>query len=150
MEIGCHLPTQGPVATRANLERAALASLTARALAAPTVHRPTTPISPRRKRAFWRWPVPELPVILMTSPFLKLPSIFVMPTGSKLVGWIGRKSNVSFLTARIVLRTTAVALPIRTPWPARQPSPKKSPGPRMATTASFPVRDSTDSLTLPS
>ena len=43
----------------------------------------------------------------------------------------------------------AVALPIRTGWPARHPSPKKSPGPSIATTASRPVFDSTDSLTPP-
>ena len=43
----------------------------------------------------------------------------------------------------------AVALPIRTGWPARQPSPKKSPGPSIATTASLPAFDSTDSLTPP-
>ena len=43
----------------------------------------------------------------------------------------------------------AVALPMRTGWPARQPSPKKSPGPSIATTASLPVFDSTDSLTPP-
>ena len=34
-------------------------------------------------------------------------------------------------------------------WPARQPSPKKSPGPSMATTASLPVLDSTESFTPP-
>ena len=43
----------------------------------------------------------------------------------------------------------AVALPMRSGWPARHPSPKKSPGPSMATTASLPVFDSTDSLTPP-
>ena len=37
--------------------------------------------------------------------------------------------------------------PIRTGWPARHPSPKKSPGPSIATTASLPVFDNTDSLT---
>ena len=38
---------------------------------------------------------------------------------------------------------------MRNGWPARQPSPKKSPGPSIATTASRPVFDSTDSFTLP-
>ncbi len=47
------------------------------------------------------------------------------------------------------LAVVAVALPIRTSWPARHPSPKNSPGPSIATTASLPVFDSTDSLTLP-
>ncbi len=49
----------------------------------------------------------------------------------------------------IELGVIAVALPIRTGCPARQPSPKKSPGPSMATTASRPFFDSTDSLTPP-
>ena len=44
----------------------------------------------------------------------------------------------------------AVALPMRTGWPARHPSPKKSPGPSIATTASLPAFESTDSLTPPS
>ena len=34
-------------------------------------------------------------------------------------------------------------------WPARHPSPKKSPGPSIATMASLPVFDSTESLTPP-
>src|SRR5215210_7590248 len=50
---------------------------------------------------------------------------------------------------RITLGVIAVALPMRIGWPARQPSPKKSPGPSIATTASRPVLDSTDSLTPP-
>src|SRR4051812_20789048 len=49
----------------------------------------------------------------------------------------------------MVLGVIAVALPMRTGWPARHPSPKKSPGPSIATTASLPVLDSTDSLTPP-
>src|SRR5687768_13662068 len=49
----------------------------------------------------------------------------------------------------MVLGVIAVALPMRTVWPAMQPSPKKSPGPSMATTASRPVFDSTESFTPP-
>jgi hypothetical protein len=49
----------------------------------------------------------------------------------------------------MALGVIAVALPIRTSWPARQPSPKKSPGPSIATTASLPDLDSTDSLMPP-
>ena len=45
---------------------------------------------------------------------------------------------------------TVVAVPMRTGCPARQPSPRKSPGPSMATTASLPAEDSTESLTPPS
>ena len=45
---------------------------------------------------------------------------------------------------------TAVAVPMRIGWPARQPFPKKSPGPSIAITASRPVLDRTESLTLPS
>src|ERR1051326_7475110 len=54
-----------------------------------------------------------------------------------------------FSTLRITLGVMAVALPIRIGCPARHPSPKKSPGPSMATTASRPDLDSTDSLTPP-
>ena len=46
--------------------------------------------------------------------------------------------------------TMAVAVAIRCGWPARQPSPKKQVASSTATTASFPVCDSTDSLTAPS
>src|SRR5581483_7595181 len=49
----------------------------------------------------------------------------------------------------IVVGTVAVALPMRNGCPARQPSPKKSPGPSIATTASRPVFDTTDSLMPP-
>ena len=49
-----------------------------------------------------------------------------------------------------VVGRTAVAVLMRTGWPARHPSPRKSPGPRMATTASLPVADNTESFTLPS
>src|SRR5439155_13385401 len=49
----------------------------------------------------------------------------------------------------MVLLVSAVALPMRTGWPARHPSPKKSPGPSIATTASLPVLESTDSFTPP-
>ena len=48
------------------------------------------------------------------------------------------------------VRMTAVAVPMRNGCPARQPSPRKSPGPSMATTASLPAEDSTESLTPPS
>ena len=47
------------------------------------------------------------------------------------------------------LGVIAVALPMRIGWPAMHPSPKKSPGPSIATTASLPVRDTTDSLMPP-
>ena len=49
-----------------------------------------------------------------------------------------------------VVGMTAVAVPMRSICPARHPSPKKSLGPSMATTASCPAEDSTDSLTPPS
>ncbi len=49
-----------------------------------------------------------------------------------------------------VVGTTAVAVPMRIACPARHPSPKKSLGPSMATTASFPADDNTDSFTPPS
>ena len=52
-------------------------------------------------------------------------------------------------TRRIALGTWAVALPMRSRCPARQPSPKKSPSPSIATTASRPVLESTDSFTPP-
>ena len=42
-----------------------------------------------------------------------------------------------------------MAVPIRTDWPASAPSPKKSPGVSIATTASLPIWDSTESLTAP-
>ena len=42
---------------------------------------------------------------------------------------------------------TAVAVPMRNGCPAKEPSPKKSPGPSMATTASLPDEDSTESFT---
>src|SRR5688572_5374842 len=44
---------------------------------------------------------------------------------------------------------TAVAVPIRIGCPASAPSPRKSPGPSTPTIASFPVCDSTESLTAP-
>src|SRR4026209_1380727 len=52
-------------------------------------------------------------------------------------------------TSRITLGVMAVALPMRRDWPARHPSPKKSPGPSIATTASLPVFESTESFTPP-
>jgi hypothetical protein len=48
-----------------------------------------------------------------------------------------------------VLGVCAVALPMRTGWPASAPSPKKLPAPRIATIASRPVFEITDSLTSP-
>ena len=54
-----------------------------------------------------------------------------------------------FATTSTLVAAMAVALPIRTGWPARHPSPKKSPGPSIATTASLPAFESTDSLTPP-
>jgi hypothetical protein len=70
---------------------------------------------------------------------------------SENVGW----SCSTRIIWRVGMRSTdvaitAVAVPIRTGCPARHPSPKKSPGPSMATTASFPALESTDSLTPPS
>ncbi len=55
----------------------------------------------------------------------------------------------SFFTAMILLAVVAWAVPMRIVWPARQPSPKKSPGDSIATTASWPVSDSTESFTPP-
>ena len=49
-----------------------------------------------------------------------------------------------------VVGTTAVAVPIRCGCPARHPSPKKSPPASIATTASRPDEDRTDSFTPPS
>src|SRR5438093_3444358 len=49
----------------------------------------------------------------------------------------------------MTLVVVALALPIRHGCPARHPAPKKSPGPSIATTASLPVFDSTDSFTPP-
>ena len=48
-----------------------------------------------------------------------------------------------------MLSIVAVAVPMRTGCPARHPSPKKSPGPSIATTASRPVFESTESFTPP-
>ena len=58
-------------------------------------------------------------------------------------------SICGFSTTSTALGLSADAVAIRRGCPARHPSPKKSPAPRIATTASFPVRDSTESLTLP-
>ena len=55
----------------------------------------------------------------------------------------------SFSMISTLLAATAVAVPMRTGWPARTPSPKKSPGASIATTASLPMRESTDSLIAP-
>ena len=60
-----------------------------------------------------------------------------------------RPSAFLSIDAGRVLGVIAVALPMRTGWPARHPSPKKSPGPSIATTASLPVFESTDSFTPP-
>ena len=60
-----------------------------------------------------------------------------------------RRSIRPLLTSRMMLGVMAVALPMRTRCPARHPSPKKSPGPSIATTASLPLVDSTDSFTPP-
>src|SRR5688500_2692865 len=49
----------------------------------------------------------------------------------------------------MVLRMQAVPLPIRTGCPDKPPSPEKSPGPSTATTASFPVFESTEIFTAP-
>ena len=54
-----------------------------------------------------------------------------------------------FATSMMTLGVIAVALPMRSGWPAMHPSPKKSPGPSIATTASLPVRESTDNFTPP-
>jgi hypothetical protein len=62
--------------------------------------------------------------------------------------WSSR-SIASFSITRTVADVVVVAVPIRTGWPVSAPSPKKSPGPSMATTASFPLRDRTEILTLP-
>jgi hypothetical protein len=51
-------------------------------------------------------------------------------------------------TSRIALGVTAIACPCEGDWPAMHPSPKNRPRyPAIATTASRPVRDSTDSWT---
>src|SRR4051812_38756762 len=55
----------------------------------------------------------------------------------------------SFPTISTTVGVIAVALPIRSGWPARHPSPKKSVGPSIATTASRPLFESTESLTPP-
>src|SRR5438045_2887450 len=49
----------------------------------------------------------------------------------------------------MLLTVTVVAFATRRGCPARHPSPKKSPGPSIATTASLPLFESTDSLTPP-
>ena len=54
-----------------------------------------------------------------------------------------------FSMTRILLVATAWALPMRMGCPARHPSPKKSPVLSMATTASLPDAESTESLTPP-
>jgi hypothetical protein len=54
-----------------------------------------------------------------------------------------------FSITSTLLGVIAVALPIRIGCPARQPSPKKSPGPSIATTASRPTFDNTESFTPP-
>ena len=56
---------------------------------------------------------------------------------------------VSLSMSRRVTGVTAVAVCIRSGCPAKPPSPTKSPGPRIATTASLPVLETTDSFTPP-
>src|ERR1043166_5834680 len=55
----------------------------------------------------------------------------------------------AFSIVRTLLDAMAVAVPMRTGCPASAPSPKKSPGTSIATTASLPIRESTDSLIAP-
>src|SRR3984957_20097002 len=50
---------------------------------------------------------------------------------------------------RSVAGVTALAVAMRKGCPAKPPSPTKSPGPKMATTASLPVLETTDSFTPP-
>ena len=52
-------------------------------------------------------------------------------------------------TTSMVVGVSAVAVAIRRVCPARQPSPRKSPRSSSPTTASFPVRDRTESFTVP-
>ena len=56
---------------------------------------------------------------------------------------------LSLAMKRIVVGVMAVALPVRRSCPARQPSPKNSPGPSVATSATWPARETADSLTPP-
>src|SRR3982751_5596765 len=69
---------------------------------------------------------------------------------SESVGSLCRTAVICFLAIRsTVVAVIALALPIRSACPARQPSPKKSPGPSIATIASRPDLESTDSFTPP-
>src|SRR3954464_6072664 len=67
---------------------------------------------------------------------------------SESVGSLCSTAAICFLPmSSTVVAVMALALPIRSACPARQPSPKKSPGPSIATTASRPDFESTDSFT---
>src|SRR5580698_4195306 len=58
--------------------------------------------------------------------------------------------NISFVSmANTLVGVTAVAVAMRKGCPAKPPSPRKSPGPKIATTASFPEEETTDSFTPP-
>src|SRR3954470_7628843 len=69
---------------------------------------------------------------------------------SESVGSLCSTAAICFLPmTSTIVAVMALALPIRSACPARQPSPKKSPGPSIATTASRPDFESTDSFTPP-
>ena len=70
------------------------------------------------------------------------------PVVTRYIG--GRAFTAEAFSIRAIVHSDkGVAVLMRLTWPARHSSPRKSPGPKMATTASFPLLETTASLTLP-